>query len=276
VRRALRGAAVAGALVAGGALAPGCAWDVGEPFARLTARIEARLEVPADRDLGDGWQMLATSYQIAIDTLVVEAGAVALGDAGDGAGVFDPANPPPGYSLCHNGHCHAEDGSLVPYEDIAAELGGGGVTTVTRLPVGVLDLVASVARGLECTPSCDLPRANIVVATLDVTRVQASGRVRDGGSPPRFGGERAWALDLAFAADQPVVLSSPLDLPADRAHDPGVTLDLTLALTSRVFDAVAWAELDAEASLALADQAEPRAAIVTALQEAALETALAR
>jgi hypothetical protein len=276
VRHALRRAAVAGALACGGTLAAGCAWDVGEPFATLTARIEARLEVPADRDLGDGWQMLASNYQIAIDTLVVEAGAVALGDAGDGPGVFDPANPPPGYSLCHNGHCHAEDGSLVPYEDIAAGLGAGGVTTVARLPVGALDLAAGDERGLECTPSCDLPRASIVVAALDVTRVQASGRVRDGGSPPRFAGERAWALDLVFAAEEPLVLSSPLDLPADRAHDPDVTLDLTLALTSRIFDDVAWAALDPQASLALAGDAETRAALIAALGEAALETELTR
>lgn len=282
MRRPLRWAALAGALVgsgallAGGALAQGCAWGEGEPFATLTARIEARLEVPADRDLGDGWQMLASNYQIAIDTLVVEAGTVALGDAGEGAGVFDPANPPPGYTLCHNGHCHAQDGSLVPYEEIAGELGGSGVVTVARLPVGALDLAAGEGRGLECTPSCDLPLADIVVAALDVTRVQAGGRVRDGGSPPRFPGERAWALDLVLTGDQPLVLSSPLDLPADRGHEPDVALDLTLALTSRIFDGVAWAELDAGASLALADHAETRAAIIAALNEVALESAVTR
>jgi hypothetical protein len=276
MRHALRRAAVAGALVAGSALIAGCAWDAGEPFATVSARIEARLEVPAGRDLGDGWQMLASNYQIAIDTLVVEAGTIALGDASDGPGVFDPANPPPGYSLCHNGHCHAEDGSLVPYEDITAGLGPGQVTTVALLPVGALDLAAGAERDLDCTPSCDLPRANIVVAELDVTRVQASGRVRDGASPPRFAGERTWALDLSFAAEEPLVLSSPLDLPADRAHDPDVTLDLTLALTSRIFDDVAWAELDPGASLALAGHAETRAALVAALGEVALATELTR
>lgn len=282
MRRPLRWAALAGALVGGGALvagsalAQGCAWGEGEPFATLTARIEARLEVPADRDLGDGWQMLASNYQIAIDTLVVEAGTVALGDAGEGAGVFDPANPPPGYTDCHNGHCHAEDGSLVPYEQIAGELGAGGAVTVARLPVGALDLAAGEGRGLECTPSCDLPLADIIVAALDLTRVQASGRVRDGRSPPRFPGERDWALDLVLAGDQPLVLSSPLDLPADRRHEPDVALELTLAMTSQIFDDVAWAELDAGDSLALADHAETRAAIVTALEEVILTTEISR
>ncbi len=34
---------------------------------------------------------------------------------------FDPQNPPPQYSLCHNGHCHHDDGHLVDYEDIVLE-----------------------------------------------------------------------------------------------------------------------------------------------------------
>jgi hypothetical protein len=266
-----------GALVAG-ALAGGCAWSAGEPFATLDAHIAAGIEVPADRDLGDGWQMLASNYQMTIDTLVIEAGAVALGDAGDGGGVFDPANPPPGYTLCHNGHCHAEDGSLVPYEDIAAGLGPGTVTTVARLPVGTLDVAAGAERALDCTPSCDLPLAHIVVAELDVLRVQASGRVRDGRMPPRLAGERAWTLDLAFPADAPLVLSSALDLPADRSHAPDVTLELALVLTSRIFDHVAWDELDAgpDTGLALADHTEARAALTEALEEVTLASALAR
>lgn len=278
--RALRcmARALAAAALAGGALAPGCAWDAGEPFATLTARIAAGLEVPAGRDLGDGWQMLASNYQLAIDTLVVEADAVRLGDAGDGGGVFDPANPPPGYTLCHNGHCHADDGSLVPYEEVAAELGAGGVTTVALLPVGTLDVAAGAERALDCTPSCDLPLAHIVVAELDVTRVQASGRVRDGRTPPRLDGEQTWTLDLVFAADQPLVLSSALDLPADRRHAPDVALDLTLAMSSRLFDHVAWADLapGAGAGLALADHAEARAAIVAALEEVTLASAPSR
>lgn len=277
--RALRerpGAAAAALAV--GVLAGGCAFGAGEPFATLDARIEAGLEVPGDRDLGDGWQMLASNYQLAIDTLEIEAGSVALGDAGNGGGVFDPARPPPGYTLCHNGHCHAEDGSLVPYEDIAAGLGPGAVTTVVRLPVGALDMAAGAGRALDCTPSCDLPLARIAVAALDVLRVQASGRVRDGNAPPRLAGERAWRLDLAFPADAPLVLSSALDLPADRSHAPDVTLSLDLVLTSRVFDHVAWAELDAGpgADLVVAENAGARAAVVEALQEVTLASAVTR
>jgi hypothetical protein len=279
VRTAVRhlwAACAGGALAAcaGSALAA-CAWGPGEPFATLSARIEARLEVPGGRDLGDGWQMLASNYQIAIDTLELETGGVALNDAGAGGGVFDPANPPPGYSLCHNGHCHAEDGSLVSYEDIAAGLGGGGgLVTVVTLPVGTIDVSEGVARDLECAPSCDLPLASIVLAELDVTRVRAGGRVRDGREPARID-EQAWSLDLAFPADAPLVLSTPLSLPADRVHEPGVELALSLAITSRIFDDVAWAAIS-DPGLALEGDPEARAAIIAALGEVTLASAISR
>lgn len=256
-----------------GAVLGGCAWGPGEPFATLSARIEARLEVPPGRALDDGWQMLASNYQIAIDTLSLETGGVALRDAGAG-GVFDPASPPPGYSLCHNGHCHADDGSLVPYEDIAAGLGGGGLVTVVTLPVGAIDVSEGVARALACTPGCDLPLADIALAELDVTRVRASGRVRDGQEPARID-EQAWSLDLTFPADAPLVLSTPLSLPADRVHEPDVDLALTLAITSRVFDDVAWDAIS-DPALALESDAEARAALVEALGEVTLAGAISR
>jgi hypothetical protein len=274
VRTAVRKVLLACAGACAGSALAACAWGAGEPFATLSARIEARLEVPAGRDLGDGWQMLASNYQIAIDTLALETGDVALNDAGAGGGVFDPANPPPGYSLCHNGHCHAQDGSLVSYEDIAAGLGGGGLVTVVTLPVGELDLSEGVARPLACTPSCDLPLASIAAAELDVIRVRASGRVRDGRTPGRID-EQAWSLDLAFPADAPLVLSAPLSLPADRVHEPDVALVLSLAITSRIFDDVAWAAVG-DPDLALEDHPETRAAIAAALGEVTLASAISR
>lgn len=266
-------------LWAGVALGAGCAWGPGEPFATVSARIEARLEVPDGRDLGDGWQKLASNYEIAIEELSLETGGVALIDAGPGGQGFDPASPPPGYTLCHNGHCHAEDGALVPYEEVAAELGqGGALVAAVTLPVGDLDLAEGVERALDCAPSCDLPLASIVEARLDVRRIQARGRVRDGRDPARIDGEQAWTLDLSL--DEPVSLSSPVDLPADRVHDPAVSLGVGLALTSRLFDDVAWAGLDAGPDgpddYVLDADGGARAAMVEALGEEALAIDVAR
>ena len=42
--------------------------------------------------------------------------------------------PPPGYSLCHGGHCHTTDGGIESYEEIEAKLAGGGAVTVDSVP----------------------------------------------------------------------------------------------------------------------------------------------
>ncbi|WP_428264337.1 hypothetical protein [Haliangium sp.] len=273
---ALAGLALTGLAPAAIALA-GCAWGPGEPFAVLDAGIAAALEVPDGRDLGEGWQALASSYQIAIDELVFETGQVSLIDGGSGALAFDPADPPPGYSLCHNGHCHAQDGTLVPYEDIEAELGPTDRAVVLALPVGTLDVVAGDSRALACAPSCDLPLANIVRAELPLLRIRAAGRIRDGRSPARIDGELAWTLDLDLATEDAPALSSPLALPADRGHEPEVRLDLALTVTSRLFDDVAWADLDAGgAALALDTHEATRAALVDALGEQSLSAEVRR
>lgn len=255
-----------------GLLPASCAWDAGEPFATVSAHLEAHVDAPAGRVLDGGWQRLASSYEIVIDRLEVETGELALIDSGGGALGFDPANPPPGYSLCHNGHCHADNGSLVSYEDIAAALGQGtGATTVMLLPVGDLDLTAGVARDLACVPDCDLPLADIGLATLRVHRIHAEGLVRDGRVPARIGAEVHWRLDLPLAEDEPLVWSSPIALPADRIHAPDVTLLAELALGSPLFDDIAWADLDTGAgSFDLAADADARAAVLEALGETRL------
>lgn len=257
------------------ALSAACAWDEGQPFATVAPRLEARVHVPADRDLGQGWQALATGYEVRIDELHLDTGELALVDLGTGALDFDPANPPPGYSLCHNGHCHADDGRLVSYEEIAAELGqGSGTRQLMTLPVGELDLAAGVARDLVCIPGCDLPLAHVRLVTLGVTRVRASGLVRDGARPARIDGELPWSFDMTFA-DGELVLTTSVDLPADRDHDPDVRLDVELLPTSKIVDGVPWAELG-DAPLYVDAHDDARAALAQALGEIDLDIAVTR
>ena len=255
-----------------GLLPANCAWDAGEPFATVDAHLEAHVDVPAGRALEGDWQRLASSYELTIERLEVDTGALALIDSGGGALGFDPANPPPGYSLCHNGHCHADDGSLVSYEDIAASLGQGtGATTVVLLPVGDLDLIDGVSRALACVPDCDLPLADIGLATLPARRVHAEGLVRDGRAPARIDGEVPWQMDLILAADEPLTWSSPIALPADRVHAPEIALKVEIALGSPLFDDIAWAALDAGAgAIDVAADPDARAAVLEALGEARL------
>jgi hypothetical protein len=251
-----------------------CAWDAGEPFATVSPHLEARVYAPGGRDVGMGWQKLASEYEVRIDQLEIETGDLLLVDLGLGALGFDPADPPAGYSLCHNGHCHSDDGRLVSYQDIAAELAQGeAARPVMAMPVGALDLVAGESRQLECVPGCDLPLSRITLGNLGVTRVQAAGLVRDSLAAPRIEGELAWTLQ--FVQDSPLVLTGTLELIADRAHDPDVRLDIELLISSKIFDSVLWAELGG-APLLLETDAGARAALLDALGEVALSMEITR
>ena len=37
--------------------------------------------------------------------------------------VFDPRNPPPGYTNCHRNHCHKVGGGVASYAQVMAEMG---------------------------------------------------------------------------------------------------------------------------------------------------------
>src|SRR5688572_4227131 len=119
-----------------------CTFEDGHGFSTVDrASLEARLEPGVARDLGNHTVLTDVGYQVHLDSATLEVDEVALeelvGGGASGGTSFDPANPPPGYSLCHGGHCHADDGRLVEYAEIEAELAGGGArfSPVVTLPV---------------------------------------------------------------------------------------------------------------------------------------------
>ncbi|NMO18996.1 hypothetical protein HPC49_46710 [Pyxidicoccus fallax] len=234
-------------------LLSGCALDSGEGFAVLEPTVGASYSPLPSRDAGGGFQRLASDFQVRLDAAAVGVDHVALltsgssGGGGGGGGTFDPANPPPGYSLCHNGHCHRDDGALVDYEDIQAEMNGGGgsaPTTVAALHVDdELDLLAAESRSPECEPDCELPRGTVSRGRWDVTALRLQGVVRDSRVPSRFPGELPFRLDLAVEggeegeeAEPLVTLDSALDIPSDRENKPRVILKMALVVTPALFD----------------------------------------
>jgi len=230
-------------------LATGCAFEAGEGFAVLEPTLKAAYTFPASREVGDGYQRLSSDFQVRLTTARVRLERIELlGSAGGGGPTsFDPANPPPGYSICHNGHCDRDDGAQVPYEEVAAELAGGGATasTVATLPVGELDLLAPETRTLECEPDCELPQTTVSNGRWTLTALRLEGSVRDARTTPRFPGERPFRFELTPATGaqgEPVaVLTGTLDVPSDREHAPRVLLDLMLELTPASFDPIDWA-----------------------------------
>ncbi|RKG99818.1 hypothetical protein D7X74_39070 [Corallococcus sp. CA047B] len=261
------------------ALLSGCALDAGEGFAVLEPSVQAAYTPLPRRDAGDGYQALASDFQLRMDSGAVSLGSIDLlaSSGGGGATTFDPSSPPPGYSLCHNGHCHSDDGSLVDYEDIQAELGGGGITTTTvaNLPVdGELDLLAAPTVGLTCKPDCELTRTNVSSGRWSITGLRMTGSVRDGRVPARFVGVRTFRLTATTSgteAEPLAVLKGDLDVPSDRENKPRVELGLKLALTPELFDAVDWSTakegLDGVVDLDAVENAAVRTALLQKVGE---------
>ncbi|WP_223634145.1 hypothetical protein [Corallococcus sp. EGB] len=231
------------------ALLTGCAFDAGEGFAVLEPSVEAAYTPLSRRNAGDGYQALATDFQLRVDAGAVSLGSIDLqaSSGGGGSTTFDPSSPPPGYTLCHGGHCHREDGALVDYADVEAELNGGGgssTVTVAKLPVDAeLDLLSPAVRDLTCEPACELGKTSLSRGRWSVTGLRMTGRVRDGRVPARFAGALPFRFTAAMTGDEatPVaVLTGDLDVPSDRENEPRVTLGLKLELTPALFDAVDW------------------------------------
>ncbi|NPC47891.1 hypothetical protein D7X99_00235 [Corallococcus sp. AB032C] len=257
------------------ALLSGCAFDAGEGFAVLEPSVQAAYSPVSSRNAGDGYQALASDFQLRMDTGTVSLGSIDLiaSSGGGGSTTFDPSSPPPGYSLCHNGHCHSDSGALVDYEDIQAELGGGGSTTVTvaNLPVDAeLDLLAPATRELTCKPACELGKATLSRGRWAVTGLRMTGSVRDGRVPARFAGALPFRFTAAVTGAEatPVaVLTGALDVPSDRENEPRVALGLKLELTPALFDAVDWSAATVGADGVVDLDAPANAAVRTALLE---------
>ncbi|PTL78213.1 hypothetical protein [Vitiosangium sp. GDMCC 1.1324] len=226
----------------------GCAWDAGQGFAVVEPTVRVAYEPLSDRAVDDGYQRLSSDYQVHVDSASMRLSDIELlSSSGGTGGTFDPANPPAGYSLCHGGHCHRDDGALIPYEQVAAELGGGGGSSaVVTFPVGEpLNLLAPETRPVACEPDCALPEAQVSQGRWSVGSLHIEGTVRDGRATPRLPGEHRFKLDLAAAdSDAPVaVLDGAVNLPSDRSHPPQTKLDLDLVLTAALFDPLDWSTL---------------------------------
>ncbi len=232
----------------------GCAFEPGQPFATVDASLNAHFDPLSDRALEHGWFKLNTDYQVRLDTLELHVDALELVDSGGPSELktFDPAHPPAGYSLCHNGHCHRDDGALIAYDDIVAELAAGDTSqarTVVTFAPAVIDLLEATAAALDCQPNCDLPEGFLINARLTASGLTGTGLVRDGRAPPRLEGELEWQVDLSLLkllAEQssPVgVMVEPLGLAVNEDEPPQLSLDFALPTDPKLFDDLQFDEV---------------------------------
>ena len=238
-----------------------CTLQPGVSFGTLAgATLEARFQPPASRLDAEGRLKTASGYRLRIDALKLVPRQLDFqstsGKAGTG-GSFDPANPPKGYSLCHGGHCHRDDGALISYEEIEAELSGGALSTVTVLSLPVttpFDLLSGSATAslVQGQAGRQLNRGKWSKSVLQFTTLTASGSVEDPTAFNRLGGQtHSWSLTLS-----PSAFSQLIDVSIDREHGERIAIASTFTLSETLWDEVDFQTLAATPGVMVLDQHE--------------------
>ncbi len=262
----------------------------GEPTGTITPSVSAQYVQISERAAEGGFQKLASDYQVRVTRfeLTTPDWVLVGGAAGTPRG-FDPANPPPGYSLCHGGHCHRDDGALIPYDEVASADTPGGPSPLLAFDVGRLDLLSGTAlEEVSCEPGCTLGETNLSRVRIPVTHLAIEGVVRDARTSARIP-ERPFRALLPLVGADPidaarmgappggplVQIESDLDVPVNREHLPRVELGLRLEPSAALFDRIDWAQarLTPEGVIALESEANSDAR--TALLEGLVRSTVA-
>jgi hypothetical protein len=286
----------------------GCTIGDGEGFGRLSARLTGAFDGldPARRRIQpDGWYRANNSFELQLATLTLAVREVALLGSAGGSGspaqstddcAFDPANPPPGCTLCHGGHCHCGS-ELKDYAELEAEVcagGSSGPAVVARF--GAIEPLALLGPAgeqplVDCSgatdprlaqqqgPACELARGAIEQIRLLLDRLSVTATLRDPSIEDRLAGEQLqlqvdW--DLAGAA---LTVDLPEAEPLDRDHDYQLDLTVALGVSDKLFDDVTWHQLQRQGALLLVNSAQNRAAaetITAHLAASVLQTTLHR
>jgi hypothetical protein len=249
----------------------GCTFEDGKGFATLdSASLSARFEPGAARDLGNGIVLTSQGYRVALTRASLGVEALALNELREGSapnGTFDPAHPPPGYSLCHGGHCHADDGRLVDYADIEAELAGGGARfePVARVPASrAFDFLAGQTAVLDAVePSRELPQARITQLSLSIERLELEGSVTGG---PEGGGLGQSSAALVVELPIGSSIDAGMSLAIDRDEPGAFSLRAALAIDGTLFDDIDFAPLQNASRIEIVDlESEPAVALASSL-----------
>jgi hypothetical protein len=233
----------------------GCTLDAGHGFATIEeSALHMELAPGRSRDLGDSGFLTDEGYRVDPTSMtlhVSELGLLELRGAQAGAVTsFDPANPPEGFTLCHGGHCHADDGSLVDYADVQAVLAGGAARfePLATLPVDrTFDLLEGETAALtRIVPSAELPRSSIDRIEIEVTRLRLSAEIEGGDLPQPVTLEIDTPVEQAIAGTLSVII--------DRNGPERLELVVALRFDATLFDGVDLSSLVEEGSVVIDDE----------------------
>lgn len=186
-----------------------CAFTDGEPW----GYVEATVAVDA----------VAGTQAIDIATQSTRLDVIRFYTAASSGGVvdFDPANPPPGYTLCHGDHCHADSGELVSYDEIIA--GGGAASGPVLAGARRIDTLIEGGRDASTRVKIN-DRGTLSQGEVEIGNFQITGTLdrSDGQYPltislPVAGLRVTGSVFLSIARDTPLhqELSLRLVLPED-------------------------------------------------------------
>lgn len=240
----------------------GCAIGEGHGFVTVEeSTLRVALEPGAARDLGGGTILTDLGFEVTLATATVAIGAVSLDEltGTGGGGSFDPSSPPAGYTLCHGGHCHSDDGRLVPYAEIEAELAGGGavLAPVLELPVDrSFELLASRTVVLD-DGETELPRASLSRARVTIEGLGLSGSVTGGTL-----GDRTILLRVGLPLS--AVAGEGLEYSIDRSGPGRIAVAVELIFGGRFFDGLDFAALEDGGALHIRNLDDPGAEAIAA------------
>lgn len=238
-----------------------CALTAGDPWGTLELDLAVEAAAPPERIDDQGRIRTANDYRIALDHFAGEVSGIVVRMRSSGDTLsFDPANPPPGYGLCHAGHCHADDGALVPYEEIEAELSGdtSGGSTIAISYSAPFELTTGdeVSLPSACPQSndvpCDLERGSTDGFDVAMRNVRIAGRAFDSrtGSGARIPAE---GIPFEYELPGPVSLRTTHRIALDRGEPVVHPLLLRATLEADTYDAVDWSLDSASIASALAE-----------------------
>lgn len=228
----------------------GCAFSDGDPWGEIRFAVTAGLDTSGRAT--DGGYQTSNDYLVEIESFEINFQDVSVTATTDGTATFDPADPPAGYSLCHNGHCHSDDGRLVDYEDIEVELAGAsadGATTLQAIGAAGRLTETPVALPLDaCSDDCSLTRGELGLASLRAAGASIRLHITD-----RRSGDRQRLPDagttIEVNSERLFVWSSQLSERIDGRADPIVEIDVSFQVPVTVFDGIDWLEAGAQQEL---------------------------
>ncbi len=221
------------------AVLTGCTFSDGTPWGRIErAELSIELSVPDGRLDTQGRFKTSLDYRIELTSLRVDYTRLSVSTQAKGTKVFDPAQPPAGCTLCHNGHCHC-DAELVAYEDLAVQASAGGseVTLGINRSLDALNDTKEIELDACTAGACDLPRGALSAVTVGVTMIQVEGTVWDARGTPRFEN----AMPFIIQAQLSDRLQGPLEGVLDRTSGWMLHVTARHEIDETFFDGIDWA-----------------------------------